>query len=177
MIRSITGIGEGKGPYISIHDGFIGISKWEGFLPNSDRIILGESLRSLRSQFLVYGPWNPFFCSWVLASWVLTFRCFRFGSGEFFSQWRESPFRFFSLLFLLSFPSLVVMLQKFGVFFYKSTETKAQHRGRGRKWVRDGVNEWGEWVNWFPHDFLRVQSFWGFPMSLCNTLQPCNFDV
>ena len=61
MIRSITGIGEGKGPYISIHDGFIGISKWEGFLPNSDRIILGESLRSLRTQFLVAALGTRFF--------------------------------------------------------------------------------------------------------------------
>lgn len=60
MIRSITGIGSGKGPYISIHDGFTGISKWYAcillsvcyignlcsalnradFLPNSDRIVL-----------------------------------------------------------------------------------------------------------------------------------------
>lgn len=55
MIRGITGIGEGKGPYISIHDGFIGISKWAGFLPNSDRIILGESILHLvRSFFLAF---------------------------------------------------------------------------------------------------------------------------
>lgn len=40
MIRDITGIGAGHGPFISIHDGFIGISNWAGFLPNSDRIIL-----------------------------------------------------------------------------------------------------------------------------------------
>ncbi|CAL1711949.1 unnamed protein product [Somion occarium] len=40
MIRDITGIGEGKGPYIAIHDGFIGISKWAGFLPGSDRMVL-----------------------------------------------------------------------------------------------------------------------------------------
>ncbi|CAK5268466.1 unnamed protein product [Mycena citricolor] len=40
MIRGITGIGEGHGPYISIHDGFIGVSNWGGFLPGSDRIIM-----------------------------------------------------------------------------------------------------------------------------------------
>ncbi|KAI0079826.1 glycoside hydrolase [Panus rudis PR-1116 ss-1] len=40
MIRSITGVGEGKGPYIAIHDGFIGVSKWANFLQGSDRIIL-----------------------------------------------------------------------------------------------------------------------------------------
>lgn len=40
MIRSITGYGEGNGPYISIHDGFSGLSSWAGFLPGSDRIVL-----------------------------------------------------------------------------------------------------------------------------------------
>ncbi|KAJ7075507.1 glycoside hydrolase [Mycena belliarum] len=40
IIRGITGMGEGKGPYISIHDGFDGLSKWAGFLPGSDRVIL-----------------------------------------------------------------------------------------------------------------------------------------
>ncbi|KAK7045305.1 glycoside hydrolase family 5 protein [Favolaschia claudopus] len=40
MIRGITGIGEGKGPYISIHDGFQGVASWKGFLPGSDRIIM-----------------------------------------------------------------------------------------------------------------------------------------
>jgi len=40
MIRGITGYGEGNGPFISIHDGFIGLSQWAGFLPNSDRIAI-----------------------------------------------------------------------------------------------------------------------------------------
>lgn len=40
IIRGITGYGEGKGPYIAIHDGFTGISSWAGFLSGSDRIIL-----------------------------------------------------------------------------------------------------------------------------------------
>jgi hypothetical protein len=30
MIRNTTGIGEGKGPYIAIHDGFQGLSAWSG---------------------------------------------------------------------------------------------------------------------------------------------------
>jgi glucan 1,3-beta-glucosidase len=38
MIRGITGIG--KGPYISIHDGFLGADQWAGFLTGSDRIAL-----------------------------------------------------------------------------------------------------------------------------------------
>ncbi|KAF7307895.1 Glycoside hydrolase family 5 protein [Mycena kentingensis (nom. inval.)] len=40
MIRSITGVGEGNGPYISIHDGFDGVPNWAGFLTGSDRMIL-----------------------------------------------------------------------------------------------------------------------------------------
>jgi len=40
MIRNITGIGENHGPYIAIHDGFLGVSTWANFLPGSDRIML-----------------------------------------------------------------------------------------------------------------------------------------
>ncbi|KAJ7758995.1 glycoside hydrolase family 5 protein [Mycena maculata] len=40
MIRGITGLGAGNGPFISIHDGFDGVPNWAGFLPGSDRIIL-----------------------------------------------------------------------------------------------------------------------------------------
>jgi glucan 1,3-beta-glucosidase len=40
MMRSITGIGAGHGPFISIHDGFIGVTRWTNFLPGSDRIAL-----------------------------------------------------------------------------------------------------------------------------------------
>ncbi|KAJ6597891.1 glycoside hydrolase superfamily [Mycena sp. CBHHK59/15] len=36
----ITGLGAGNGPFISIHDGFQGVSSWAGFLPGSDRVIL-----------------------------------------------------------------------------------------------------------------------------------------
>ena len=42
MIRGITGIGEGNGPYMVIHDGFQGLSTWSNFLPGSDRIIMGK---------------------------------------------------------------------------------------------------------------------------------------
>jgi glucan 1,3-beta-glucosidase len=40
MIRSITGVGEGNGPFIAIGDGFAGVSSWADFLPGSDRIAL-----------------------------------------------------------------------------------------------------------------------------------------
>ncbi|KAF7977045.1 hypothetical protein HWV62_4814 [Athelia sp. TMB] len=40
MMRNITGVGEGKGPYMSVHDGFQGVSSWADFMPGSDRVIL-----------------------------------------------------------------------------------------------------------------------------------------
>ncbi|KAJ7071561.1 glycoside hydrolase [Mycena amicta] len=40
MVRGITGMGAGKGPYISLHDGFVGLESWAGFMPGSDRVIL-----------------------------------------------------------------------------------------------------------------------------------------
>jgi len=40
MIRGITGVGEGKGPFIALHDGFLGLGHWAGFLSGSDRIAI-----------------------------------------------------------------------------------------------------------------------------------------
>ncbi|KAK1221925.1 hypothetical protein PQX77_015253 [Marasmius sp. AFHP31] len=40
MMRDITGVGEGKGPYISIHDGFYDVTSWSGMFPNADRMIM-----------------------------------------------------------------------------------------------------------------------------------------
>jgi hypothetical protein len=40
MIRGITGVGEGKGPFISVHDGFLGPAVWAGFLNGADRIAI-----------------------------------------------------------------------------------------------------------------------------------------
>jgi len=38
MMRNITGLG--KGPFISVHDGFQPLEQWQTFLPGSDRIAL-----------------------------------------------------------------------------------------------------------------------------------------
>lgn len=40
MIRNITGIGEGNGPWISVHDGFQALTAWTDFMPGSDRVAL-----------------------------------------------------------------------------------------------------------------------------------------
>ncbi|SPC62052.1 related to EXG1 - exo-beta-1,3-glucanase (I/II), major isoform [Ustilago sp. UG-2017b] len=37
-IRNITGTGAGKGPYITIHDGFLPLSNWQAFLSGGDRM-------------------------------------------------------------------------------------------------------------------------------------------
>lgn len=39
-VREASGIGEGNGPFISYHDGFLGLPQWAGWLPNADRIAL-----------------------------------------------------------------------------------------------------------------------------------------
>lgn len=45
MIRGITGFGAGNGPMIAIHEGFVGIAQWDGFLSGADRlwVTLGKS--------------------------------------------------------------------------------------------------------------------------------------
>jgi len=40
MIRGIAGVGEGKGPFIAIHDGFQGLADWAGFMTGADRMAL-----------------------------------------------------------------------------------------------------------------------------------------
>jgi len=42
MIREITGTGAGKGPVVSIHDGFRNTDAWVGYLPGADRLALDQ---------------------------------------------------------------------------------------------------------------------------------------
>lgn len=37
-LRNISGTGAGHGPYITIHDGFLQLSQWQGFLSGGDRV-------------------------------------------------------------------------------------------------------------------------------------------
>ncbi|KAJ7017163.1 glycoside hydrolase family 5 protein [Mycena alexandri] len=75
-IRSITGFGEGKGPYISMHDGFDGLQSWAGFLTGSDRIILdthpyfsfggqpnNQPIATSEDPATAGGPWPGSACS------------------------------------------------------------------------------------------------------------------
>ncbi|KAF8436891.1 glycoside hydrolase family 5 protein [Boletus edulis BED1] len=41
-VRLASGVGEGKGPYVSLHDGFFVLADWAGFMPNADRIALDD---------------------------------------------------------------------------------------------------------------------------------------
>ncbi|KAG8916641.1 hypothetical protein FRC01_002946 [Tulasnella sp. 417] len=40
MIRNIAGTGKGNGPFISIHDSFLGLAPWKDLLPGHDRLAL-----------------------------------------------------------------------------------------------------------------------------------------
>ncbi|KDQ20955.1 glycoside hydrolase family 5 protein [Botryobasidium botryosum FD-172 SS1] len=40
IIRAATGVGEGNGPWISIHDGFFGPALWADYMPGADRVAL-----------------------------------------------------------------------------------------------------------------------------------------
>lgn len=59
MIRAITGTGTGKGPFISIHDGFQ-VGLWSNWLPNTDRIALDEhpyfAFGGTTNALTSYGP-------------------------------------------------------------------------------------------------------------------------
>ncbi|KAI0687137.1 glycoside hydrolase family 5 protein [Cytidiella melzeri] len=37
-VRTASGVGENKGPFISFHEGFAGLSGWNGYFTNSDRV-------------------------------------------------------------------------------------------------------------------------------------------
>lgn len=55
-MRSITG--EGKGPWGVLHDGFLGLTQWQGFMPNSDRLALGKKLFVLLVHLLPLAFWT-----------------------------------------------------------------------------------------------------------------------
>ncbi|KAL1410922.1 hypothetical protein Q8F55_001865 [Vanrija albida] len=42
MIRNMTGVGEGKGPILAVHDGFMGIKQWPAFLNGADRLAMDQ---------------------------------------------------------------------------------------------------------------------------------------
>ena len=42
MIRKITGFGTGNGPIIAIHEGFMGVDPWSGFLNGADRLAIDQ---------------------------------------------------------------------------------------------------------------------------------------
>lgn len=42
LVRRASGTGTGQGPYVSYHDGFLGLQQWAGFLTGADRIALDD---------------------------------------------------------------------------------------------------------------------------------------
>lgn len=67
MIREITGLGEGKGPWIVFHDGFMGGDAWSDFLRGADRISLDThpyiAFGSQNQDPMDEQIWKP--CSWA----------------------------------------------------------------------------------------------------------------
>nr|XP_031862199.1 uncharacterized protein CI109_002161 [Kwoniella shandongensis]KAA5529271.1 hypothetical protein CI109_002161 [Kwoniella shandongensis] len=41
-VRDITGYGSGKGPILLVHEGFLGVAAWSGFLSGADRLALDQ---------------------------------------------------------------------------------------------------------------------------------------
>ena len=52
VVRGVTGIGEGKGPYVSVHDAFYSQDEWAGFMPGADRFALDFH------KYACFGPQN-----------------------------------------------------------------------------------------------------------------------
>ena len=40
VVRTASGTGEGNGPWMVLHDAFLGLTNWAGFMPNGDRMQL-----------------------------------------------------------------------------------------------------------------------------------------
>ncbi|KAJ2912332.1 hypothetical protein MD484_g8086, partial [Candolleomyces efflorescens] len=53
IIRSVTGFGEGNGPYIAVQDGLQGLTQWVGILPGGDRVIMDGH------AYFAFGEPNP----------------------------------------------------------------------------------------------------------------------
>ncbi|KAF9578591.1 hypothetical protein BGW38_005540 [Lunasporangiospora selenospora] len=53
-MRNVTG--SGKGPWAIIHDGFLGLTEWEGFMPNSDRLVLDVHNYLIFDHYLIRLP-------------------------------------------------------------------------------------------------------------------------
>ncbi|KAH8110486.1 glycoside hydrolase [Phellopilus nigrolimitatus] len=66
MVREITGIGEGKGAYISMHDGFEPLTLWANYMPGADRLNLDTHPYFAfdgQPNLQPIGAWPPMACS------------------------------------------------------------------------------------------------------------------
>ncbi|KZP09027.1 glycoside hydrolase family 5 protein [Athelia psychrophila] len=75
MIRNTTGVGVGKGPHMSVHDGFQGVATWARFMPGSDRVILDSHPGS--SEATIASGTNPASAG---GTWPKT-ACTKWGNG------------------------------------------------------------------------------------------------
>ncbi|ORX38968.1 glycoside hydrolase superfamily [Kockovaella imperatae] len=69
MIRGITGYGEGNGPIIAIHEGFMGVIPWAGFLDGADRLALDQHPYLAFWGNQNHGTWQQnVTCGWQFAT-------------------------------------------------------------------------------------------------------------
>lgn len=57
MIRSITGVGSVNGPIMAIHEGFLGIAAWDGFMLGADRLALDQHPYQSFAETQNNNPW------------------------------------------------------------------------------------------------------------------------
>lgn len=67
VIREATGYGAGNGPFLVIHDGFIGVDRWNGFMPGADRLVMDQHPYKAFTPDVYHAPWSQQLsdvCAW-----------------------------------------------------------------------------------------------------------------
>ncbi|KAK8843498.1 hypothetical protein IAR55_007158 [Kwoniella newhampshirensis] len=66
LVRGITGYGAGKGPVLLMHEGFLGVAAWSGFLSGADRLALDQHpyLAFSAQSTASYAAQASTVCSW-----------------------------------------------------------------------------------------------------------------
>ncbi|WWC69986.1 uncharacterized protein I206_103930 [Kwoniella pini CBS 10737] len=92
IIRDITGIGAGKGPQLSIHNGFLDTKSWYNFAPGMDRVALDQHnymvFQDQQTGDLDNLKIQP--CQWWASSTNTTFQSYGpINTGEWSAAWND----------------------------------------------------------------------------------------
>lgn len=58
IIRDATGHGAGNGPFVVVHDGFVGVERWIDFMPGADRMVMDQHPYKAFSPGGWSNPWS-----------------------------------------------------------------------------------------------------------------------